>query len=99
VYCNIQELVVDLPPNYYTIGYYVQLSCHKLKGGGLWPEAVYIRADHRGVEGCLGRRQRPGRLPEHGISDATCYKWRTKYAGLEVSDVKKLRQLEEENRR
>ena len=26
-------------------------------------------------------------------------KWRTKYAGLEVSDVKKLRQLEDENRR
>ncbi|MBI2811318.1 MAG: transposase [Candidatus Melainabacteria bacterium] len=35
---------------------------------------------------------------KHGISDATLYKWRTKYAGLEVSDVKKLRQLEEENR-
>ena len=36
---------------------------------------------------------------KHGISDATFDKWRTKYAGLEVSDVKKLRQLEEENRR
>ena len=36
---------------------------------------------------------------KHGISDATFYKWRTKYSGLEVSDVKKLRQLEEENRR
>lgn len=36
---------------------------------------------------------------KYGISDATLYKWRTKYAGLEVSDVKKLRQLEEENRR
>ena len=35
----------------------------------------------------------------HGISDATFYTWRTKYAGLEVSDVKTLRQLEEENRR
>ena len=35
----------------------------------------------------------------HGISDATFYKWRTKYAGLEVSDVKKLRPMEEENRR
>ena len=34
-----------------------------------------------------------------GISDAAFYKWRTKYAGLEVSDVKKLRQLEDENRR
>ncbi len=36
---------------------------------------------------------------KHGISDATFYKWRTKYAGLEVRDVKKLRQLEDENRR
>jgi putative transposase len=36
---------------------------------------------------------------KHGISDAAFYKWRTKYAGLEISDVKKLRQLEEENRR
>jgi putative transposase len=36
---------------------------------------------------------------KHGISDATFYKWRTKYAGLDVSDVKKLRQLEDENRR
>ena len=34
---------------------------------------------------------------KHGISDATFYKWRTKYAGLEVSAVKKLRQLEDEN--
>lgn len=36
---------------------------------------------------------------KHGISDATFYKWRTKYAGLEVSDLKKLRQVEDENRR
>jgi len=31
---------------------------------------------------------------KHGLSDATFYTWRTKYAGLDVSDVKKLRQLE-----
>jgi putative transposase len=36
---------------------------------------------------------------KHGISDATFYKWRTKYAGLGMSDVRKLRQLEDENRR
>lgn len=36
---------------------------------------------------------------KHGISDPTFYKWRAKYAGLDVSDVKKLRQLEDENRR
>ncbi len=31
---------------------------------------------------------------KHGISDATFFIWRAKYAGLEVSDVKKPRQLE-----
>jgi len=35
----------------------------------------------------------------HGISDATFYTWRNKYGGLEVSEMRRLRQLEEENRR
>jgi len=30
---------------------------------------------------------------KHSISDATFYKWRAKYSGLEVSDVQRLRQL------
>jgi putative transposase len=34
---------------------------------------------------------------EHGISAATFYHWKGKYGGLEVSDAKKLRHLEEEN--
>jgi putative transposase len=34
---------------------------------------------------------------KHGISDATFYKWRSKYCGMEVSDAKKLRALEAEN--
>jgi putative transposase len=36
---------------------------------------------------------------QHGISDATFYTWRSKYGGLEVSEMRRLRQLEEENRR
>jgi putative transposase len=36
---------------------------------------------------------------KHGISDATFYKWRSRYGGMEVSDARKLRSLEEENRR
>ena len=36
---------------------------------------------------------------KHGISDETFYKWRAGYAGLDVSDVKKLRQLEKNPRR
>ena len=35
----------------------------------------------------------------HGISEHTFYRWRAKYGGMEVSDAKKLRGLEEENRR
>ncbi len=35
----------------------------------------------------------------HGISDATFYKWKAKYGGMEVSDAKRLRGLEDENRR
>ena len=35
----------------------------------------------------------------HGISDATFYTWRKKYGGLEISEMRRLRQLEEENRR
>lgn len=33
----------------------------------------------------------------HGISDATLYKWKAKYGGMEVSDAKKLKALEGEN--
>jgi putative transposase len=36
---------------------------------------------------------------KHGISSATFYKWKAKYGGLEVSDAKRLRALEDENRR
>ena len=36
---------------------------------------------------------------KHGISDATFYKWRSKYGGLEVSDAKKLKSMEDENRK
>ena len=35
----------------------------------------------------------------HGISSATFYNWRKKYGGLEVSDAKRLKHLEQENRR
>jgi putative transposase len=34
---------------------------------------------------------------KYGISSATLYKWKTKYGGLDVSDAKRLRALEDEN--
>lgn len=36
---------------------------------------------------------------KYGISDATYYNWKAKFGGMAVSDVRRLRQLEEENRR
>ncbi len=36
---------------------------------------------------------------KHGMSDATFYKWRAKYGGLEASDLKRLKALEDENLR
>lgn len=36
---------------------------------------------------------------EYGISDATYYNWKAKYGGMEASEVKRLKDLEEENRR
>jgi putative transposase len=36
---------------------------------------------------------------EHGISDATYYQWKSKYGGMEAADIKRLRELEDENRK
>ena len=36
---------------------------------------------------------------EHEISEATYYQWKSKYGGMQASDIKRLRELEEENRR
>lgn len=36
---------------------------------------------------------------EYGVSQATYYKWKGKYGGLELSEVQRLKELEEENRK
>ena len=36
---------------------------------------------------------------KHGISPATLYKWKGKFGGMEVSDARKLRHLEDENQK
>jgi len=36
---------------------------------------------------------------EYGVSDATYYNWKSKYGGMESADIKRLKDLEEENRR
>jgi len=50
-------------------------------------------------------KQAEGGLPlselirQHGICEGTYYRWKSKYGGLELSDAKRLKQLEDENRR
>jgi putative transposase len=36
---------------------------------------------------------------EHGISEATVYNWKAKYGGMEANEVKRMKELEEENSR
>ncbi len=68
-------------------------------GGGHDTQTAHRKTDHavlKDTQAGIGVQEL---CRKHGISDATFYKWLAKYAGLEVSDVKKLRQLEDENRR
>jgi putative transposase len=61
-----------------------------------------LREEEAGV-GILREEEAGAKVTElcrrHGISDATFYTWRSKYGGVEVSELRRLRQLEEENRR
>jgi len=34
---------------------------------------------------------------EHGISNGTFYRWKSKYSGMEVSEIKRIKELEQEN--
>jgi putative transposase len=51
----------------------------------------------------LKEHEAGGKIPEvcrrHGITPSTLYRWRSKYGGLELSEMKRLRQLEDESRR
>lgn len=53
--------------------------------------AILQEAERTGKSGEVIRR--------HGISRETFYRWRRKYGGMQTSDAKRLRALEEENRR
>jgi putative transposase len=46
-----------------------------------------------------GGRTVPDVCREYGVAEATYYNWKAKYGGMAVSDIKRLKELEEENRR
>jgi putative transposase len=62
-------------------------------------KSVHGQADHRDPAGAGSWRGNGRCLPQTRISSATFYKWKAKYGGLEVSDAKRLRALEDENAR
>src|SRR5262245_57467586 len=68
---------------------------HCPEGDGHEAESVHGRADPRDFAGAGSWSEDGGR--KHGISSATFYKWKAKYGGLEVSEAKRLRALEDEN--
>jgi len=55
--------------------------------------------NHRGVARARGRAKTEEVCWRHGTSSATLYKWKAKYGGLEVSEARRLKALEDENRR
>ena len=50
----------------------------------------------REVEG--GRQVKEG-CREYGVSDARYYNWKSKYGGMEAFDIRRLKEMEDENRR
>ena len=62
-------------------------------------ESVHRGTDHRGAEAAEGDQKVADLYRKHGISEHTFYRWRAKYGGMDVSDARKLRSLEDENRR
>lgn len=49
-------------------------------------------------EGEAGRKV-PDLCRDHGVSQETFYRWRRKYGGMQVDDARRLKQLEDENRK
>ena len=72
---------------------------HLRKGSG---HEASSRFTEEQIIGMFARSQEAGATTadvcrKHGISSATFYKWKAKYGGLEVSDAKRLKALEDEN--
>ncbi len=60
--------------------------------------AFYRGADHRDPARAGVWGEDSG-CRKHGVSEATFYKWKAKFGGLDVSEARRLRQLEDENTR
>jgi len=68
-------------------------------GGMHEAEQIQRTPDHRDLESGGSRRTAKDVCREYEISEATYYQWKSEYGGMQASDIKRLRELEEENRR
>lgn len=68
-----------------------------MENDGHEEEQIQRRTDHRFSETGRCRDADQGAVPQRGFSDATFYKWRAKFGGMDVSDAKRLKVLEGEN--
>lgn len=62
-------------------------------------EAIQRRANHWFLKEADAAMPVAELYRKHGFSDASYYKWKAKFGGMEVSDAKRLKALEEENNR
>jgi putative transposase len=62
-------------------------------------QQVYGRADHRDFEGEEAGVSVAELCSKYGMSDASFYKWKARYGGLEISEARRLKSLEDENTR
>ncbi len=58
-------------------------------------EAQIVTVLHEGAAGAAVKEL----VRRHGISEQTYYRWKQQYGGLQISETKRLKALEEENRR
>ena len=62
-------------------------------------ETFHRRTDHRVSERSRSRHARSRTVQQHAFSEASYYLWRSKFGGMNVSEAKRLKELESENAR
>ena len=62
-------------------------------------EPLHRRADPGDRQRGRSRAEVADLCRTHGISEQTYYRWKAKYGGMELSEMQRLKQLEDENRR
>jgi putative transposase len=62
-------------------------------------EQVHRRADPGDRQRRRSRTEVADVCRAHGITDQTYYRWKAKYGGMELSELQRLKQVEDENRR